>query len=128
MVQNYELYNVEAYLVIKYHQDKNSKKYRLYQQNDIMCPVEQEQRERSEKITKRTFILNNIDKSYIIYPNIYRTYTFSRRFYPKRLTLKRKFVSMCVPWELNPQPLALLTQCSTTEPQEHYYMYWLLTQ
>ncbi len=28
-------------------------------------------------------------------------------------------VSMCVPWELNPQPFALLTQCSTTEPQEH---------
>ncbi len=27
---------------------------------------------------------------------------------------------MFVPWELNPQPLALLTQCSTTEPQEHY--------
>ncbi len=26
---------------------------------------------------------------------------------------------MCVPWELNPQPYALLTQCSTTEPQEH---------
>ncbi len=22
------------------------------------------------------------------------------------------FVSMCVPWELNPQPFALLTQCS----------------
>ncbi len=30
------------------------------------------------------------------------------------------FVSMCVPWELNPQCFALLTQCSTTEPQEHY--------
>ncbi len=30
------------------------------------------------------------------------------------------FISMCVPWELNPQPFALLTQCSTTEPQEHY--------
>ncbi len=29
------------------------------------------------------------------------------------------FVSLCVPWELNPQPFALLTQCSTTEPQEH---------
>ncbi len=29
------------------------------------------------------------------------------------------FVSMCVPWELNPQPFALLTQFSTTEPQEH---------
>ncbi len=28
------------------------------------------------------------------------------------------FISMCVPWELNPQPFALLTQCSTTEPQE----------
>ncbi len=25
---------------------------------------------------------------------------------------------MCFPWELNPQPFALLTQCSTTEPQE----------
>ncbi len=24
----------------------------------------------------------------------------------------------CVLWELNPQPFALLTQCSTTEPQE----------
>ncbi len=29
------------------------------------------------------------------------------------------FVSMCVPWELNPQRFTLLTQCSTTEPQEH---------
>ncbi len=27
-------------------------------------------------------------------------------------------VSMCVPWESNPQPFVLLTQCSTTEPQE----------
>ncbi len=26
------------------------------------------------------------------------------------------FSSICVPWELNPQPFALLTQCSTTEP------------
>ncbi len=26
---------------------------------------------------------------------------------------------MCVPWELNQQHFALLTQCSTTEPQEH---------
>ncbi len=30
------------------------------------------------------------------------------------------FVSMCVPCEFNPQPFALLTQYSTTEPQEHY--------
>ncbi len=28
-------------------------------------------------------------------------------------------VFMCIPWESNPQPFALLTQCSTTEPQEH---------
>ncbi len=28
---------------------------------------------------------------------------------------------MCVPWELNPQPFVLLTQCSTTEPQEHMH-------
>ncbi len=47
---------------------------------------------------------------------------FSKRFYTKRLTYSAFrlyiFVSMCVPWELNPQPFALLTQCSTTEPQE----------
>ncbi len=32
-------------------------------------------------------------------------------------------ISMCVPWELNPQPFVLLTQCSTTEPQEHYALW-----
>ncbi len=35
------------------------------------------------------------------------------------------FISMCVPWELNPRPIALLTQCSTTEPQEHMNVSWL---
>ncbi len=29
------------------------------------------------------------------------------------------FISMCVPWELNPQPFVLLTQCSTTEPHRN---------
>ncbi len=50
--------------------------------------------------------------SYIKYPNIHNVYiynyAFSRRFYPKRLTVHSGytfFVSMCVPWELNPQPL-----------------------
>ncbi len=51
-------------------------------------------------------------------------YAFSRRFYPKRLTITFRlyiFISMCVLWESNPQSFALLTQCSTTEPQEHIY-------
>ncbi len=57
-------------------------------------------------------------------------YAFSRRFYPKLLTVHSDytyffFVSMCVPWELNPQPFALLTQCSTTEPQEHLSVRYL---
>ncbi len=55
-------------------------------------------------------------------------YAFSRRFYPKRLTVHSGytfFISMCVPWELNPQPFALLTQCSTTEPQLWCGMNWL---
>ncbi len=30
------------------------------------------------------------------------------------------FIRICVPWESKPQPFALLTQCSTTEPQEHH--------
>ncbi len=34
-------------------------------------------------------------------------------------------ISMCVPWESNPQPFAQLTQCSTTEPQEHIIIYIL---
>ncbi len=35
-------------------------------------------------------------------------HAFSRRFYPKRLTVHSGYtciVSMCVPWEWNPQPL-----------------------
>ncbi len=53
-------------------------------------------------------------------------YAFSRCFYPKRLTVHSGytcFITMCVPWESNPQPFALLTQCSTTEPQEQKLMY-----
>ncbi len=41
--------------------------------------------------------------------NIYiYIYAFSRRFYPKRLTVHSGYtfiISMCVPWELNPRPL-----------------------
>ncbi len=32
-------------------------------------------------------------------------YAFSRRFYPKRLTVHSGYTCMCVPWESNPQPL-----------------------
>ncbi len=38
------------------------------------------------------------------------------------------FITMCVPWESNPQPFALLTQCSTTEPQEHHMLVTLAGQ
>ncbi len=37
-------------------------------------------------------------------------YVFSRRFYPKRLTMHSDytfFISMCVPWELNPHPFQI---------------------
>ncbi len=61
-----------------------------------------------------------------IYIYIY-IYAFSRRFYPKRLTITFRlyiFISKCVPWESNPQPFALLTQCSTTEPHRNtQYIY-----
>ncbi len=53
-------------------------------------------------------------------------YAFSIYFYPKRLTVHSgytSFLSVCVPWELNPQTFVLLTQCSTTEPQKHSNMY-----
>ncbi len=32
------------------------------------------------------------------------------------------FISMYVPWELNPQPFALLAQYSTTEQWEHVFI------
>ncbi len=59
-------------------------------------------------------------------------YAFSRRFYPKRLTIAFRlyiFISTCVPWESNPQPFAQLTQCSTTEPHRNTeyscFFYWI---
>ncbi len=52
-------------------------------------------------------------------------YAFSRRFYPKRLTFRLYvFISKCVPWESNPQPFALLTQCSTTEATQEYFTFY----
>ncbi len=71
----------------------------------------------------------SIHLSMLFYIYIY-IYAFSRRFYPNWLTVYSGyffFISMCVPWELNPQPFALLTQCSTTEPQEHYILISVFT-
>ncbi len=56
------------------------------------------------------------------YITLHYIYAFSRRFYPKRLTIAFRlyiFISTCVPWESNPQPFAQLTQCSTTEPHRN---------
>ncbi len=75
-------------------------------------------------VPKRHPINNSLMWTVCIYIYIY-IYAFSRCFYPKRLTVHSGytcFVSMCVPWELNPQPFALLTQCSTTESQGHLHV------
>ncbi len=60
-----------------------------------------------------------VDEVHYIY-----IYAFSRRFYTKQLTVDSGFaffVIMCQgTWELNLQPFVLLTQCSTTDPQEHF--------
>ncbi len=53
------------------------------------------------------------------------TFTFIRRFYPKRLTIAFRlyiFISTCVPWESNPQPFAQQTQCSTAEPHRSTWL------
>jgi len=49
-------------------------------------------------------------------------YTFSRRFYPKWLTVHSDytlFYQYMRFLEIKPTTFVLLTQCSTTEPQEH---------
>ncbi len=49
-------------------------------------------------------------------------YAFSRRFYPKRLTVNSGYTCFCQYMcflGIEPTTFALLTQCSTTEPQEH---------
>ncbi len=54
------------------------------------------------------------------------TFAFSRCFYPKRLTVHSgyTFLFFCeymCSLGIEPTTFALLTQCSTTEPQEHMY-------
>ncbi len=54
-------------------------------------------------------------QDYPIYINIYQKLLSKATYSAFRLYS----FSMCVPWELNPQPFAQLTQCSITEQQEH---------
>ncbi len=66
---------------------------------------------------------SHLPLNYIYY--YFTFHAFSRRFYPKRLTIAFRlyiFISMCVPWESNPQPFALLMQCSTTGPQRNTFI------
>ncbi len=69
--------------------------------------------------TVRFFKKSRIDKNYsFIYIYIY---AFSRRFYPKRLTVHSGYTYfyqyMCS-LRIEPTTFALLIQCSTTEPQK----------
>ncbi len=53
-------------------------------------------------------------------------YAFSRRFYPKQLTVHSGyncFYQYVCFLGIEPTTFALLMQCSTTEPQEHYLDY-----
>ncbi len=53
-------------------------------------------------------------------------YAFSRRFNPKRLTIQAIHIFVST-WMyslgIKPTTFALLTQCSTTEPQEHFLVF-----
>ncbi len=63
---------------------------------------------------------------YIFFFYIY-IYAFSRCFYPKRLTVHSGYNFFCqyvCSLGIEPTTFALLTQCSTTEPQEHYGSHW----
>ncbi len=75
-----------------------------------------EQLEVSESRRLRTTALNLMEKVDHIY-----IHAFSKRFYPKRLTvhLGCTFFVSVFPGNWTQLPFALLTQCSTTEPQDH---------
>ncbi len=54
-------------------------------------------------------------------------YAFSRCFYPKRLTVHSRYTLYCqyvCSLGIKPTTFALLTQCSTTEPREHFKLYF----
>ncbi len=66
-------------------------------------------------ITSKNFYYSALSVNYIY------IYAFSRRFYPKRLTVHSGYTLFCqyaCSLGIEPTTFALLTQCSTTEPQE----------
>ncbi len=70
-------------------------------------------------ITSKNFYYSALSVNYI--------YAFSRRFYPKRLTVHSGYTLFCqyaCSLGIEPTTFALLTQCSTTEPQEHVENLW----
>ncbi len=70
-------------------------------------------------IRVREFLLfvSKMDIIIEIYPNLHLADAFIQSNL-QCIQAIHFFISKCVPWELNQQPFALLTQCSTTEPQE----------
>ncbi len=72
-------------------------------------------------ITSKNFYYSALSVNYIY------IYAFSRRFYPKRLTVHSGYTLFCqyaCSLGIEPTTFALLTQCSTTEPQEHVEKLW----
>ncbi len=70
-------------------------------------------------ITSKNFYYSALSVNYI--------YAFSRRFYPKRLTVHSGYTLFCqyaCSLGIEPTTFALLMQCSTTEPQEHVENLW----
>ncbi len=72
--------------------------------------------------SNKVFFVNKI-LLLCLYRKLCYAFTFIRRFYPKRLTVHSGYTffgqNMCS-LGIESTTFALLTQCSTTEPQEHY--------
>ncbi len=66
----------------------------------------------------------------MFFKELVRVYwTHGRHFYSKRLAVHSGYTvfSICACWELNPQHFVRFTQCSTTEPQEHHFSFFALS-
>ncbi len=68
-------------------------------------------------ITRQKFAISLEDQVYFSFMHLTEAFIQSNL---QCIQAIQFFISMCVLWELNPQPFALLTQWFTTEPQEQY--------